>query len=89
MHARCQYCQQVINLTLADAAAGIANAAEAKSKHHVLNCPRCRRVVKIPVKQLKRSLPPGYKIPPAPEPAAADDEAGDEAEDEAEAEAGD
>jgi hypothetical protein len=37
-----------------------------KEKVYALPCPRCRQVNKIPIKQLRNNLPPGW-TPPAPE----------------------
>ena len=74
MRVRCQYCSWMVVLKPDEIAAGIASAAEQKSAHHVLNCPKCRKVIKISVKQMKRQLPRGYQ-PPVPQNDAKEDEA--------------
>ncbi|MBI3242724.1 MAG: hypothetical protein HYZ49_10570 [Chloroflexi bacterium] len=37
--------------------AAVAAAQAAKAIHHVENCPKCRRALKIQVSELKRRLP--------------------------------
>lgn len=40
--------------------------AEAKAKneqHHIVNCPQCRRAIKLQVREMQRRLPPDYPLP--------------------------
>ncbi|MFQ5408166.1 MAG: hypothetical protein ACE5FI_07065 [Anaerolineales bacterium] len=63
MRIRCQYCSWMVVLKPGEMAAGIASARDSKSPHYVLNCPKCRRALKVSVKQMRRQLPPGFEIP--------------------------
>jgi hypothetical protein len=47
-------------------AAAVAQAEAENAKHYVEHCPKCRKVLKIQVSELKRRLPPGTKLPEAP-----------------------
>lgn len=60
---RCTNCRQLVNLNSEEVRLALAEAEEKKEKLFVTHCPKCRRVVKIQVKDLKRTLPL-----PAPEP---------------------
>ncbi len=60
-----------------EAIAAAVSAADAHGdKYHVEPCPRCKQAVKLPLDQLRRSLPPGWTpaaeaaAPSAEEPAA-------------------
>jgi hypothetical protein len=48
----------------------VAAALAAHEKTHVEHCPHCRRVIKIPVEQLRRALPIGWSPPAVLEQAA-------------------
>jgi len=61
---RCTNCRQLVNLNNEEVRLALAEAEEKKEKVFVTHCPKCRRVVKIQVKDLKRTLPL-----PAPQPA--------------------
>lgn len=57
MHVRCTFCRNSFNLTrdyLVDAA---AKAADKRQKYHVVECINCRKMIKVPIKQMKRYLP--------------------------------
>ncbi len=60
-----------------EAIAAAVSAADARGDHyHVEACPRCKQAIKLPLDQLRRSLPPGWTpaseaaVPSAEEPAA-------------------
>lgn len=79
MNTRCYNCGRSFTLNRDAIEAAVAAALAAQEKTHVEHCPHCRRVIKIPVEQLRRALPTGW-TPPAvseqpalnsPEPVAA------------------
>ncbi len=49
----------------------VAQAEAEKAKHHIEHCPKCRRVLKIQVSEMRRRIPPGTQLPGVskPEPA--------------------
>ncbi len=52
-----------------EAIAAAVSAADARGdKYHVEPCPRCKQAIKLPLDQLRNSLPPGWT--PAAEAAA-------------------
>ncbi|GAB4478342.1 MAG: hypothetical protein Kow00124_22610 [Anaerolineae bacterium] len=59
----CFNCKQSWTLN-SDAIAAALASVEPGQTHYTVECPRCRRINKISVKQLKRALPP---TPPAQE----------------------
>jgi len=60
---RCTNCRQIVNLNNEEVRLAIAEAEEKKEKLFVTHCPKCRRVVKIQVKDLKRTLPlPAHEV---------------------------
>ncbi len=75
MNTRCHHCGWSFSLSREATETAVAAALAANEKMHVEHCPRCRKVIKIPVTQLRRGLPHGW-TPPEPtateaEPAAA------------------
>lgn len=70
MQVTCQWCGHRYTMKREAVAEAVAKAEADHASHHVENCPKCRKVLKIQVSQLKRTLPPGTKLPevPAPEP---------------------
>lgn len=54
---RCTYCRQLINLKTEEVRAAVEEATAKKEKIYVIHCPKCRKLVKIQVKQLKLKLP--------------------------------
>ena len=54
---RCTFCRQLINLKTEEVREAVE---EAEAKHealYVMHCPKCRKLVKIQVRQLKLKLP--------------------------------
>jgi hypothetical protein len=70
MNHRCYNCGW--NFALGRETVELAVATAGNEKTYAIPCPRCRKINKIPMQQLKRALPSGW-TPPAPEPAAAAD----------------
>jgi len=68
MQVNCQWCGHRYTMKREAVAEAIKEAEAAHAIHHTENCPKCRRVLKIQVSQLKRNLPP------TPAPAAASTE---------------
>lgn len=69
MNVRCYRCGN--SFSLSREAVESAVVAAGTDKYYVAYCPRCRQANKIPMQQLKRSLPAGW-TPPAPEATAAE-----------------
>jgi hypothetical protein len=71
MQVRCQRCGWVFTLSRDAIGLGVAEAEAARAEHHQEPCPKCRHVVKIQVKELRKRLPPDYvlpEVPPRPAP---------------------
>jgi hypothetical protein len=68
LNARCFRCGWSFTLSREMIAAALTSAAGTGDRYHVEHCPRCRQVIKIPMDQLKRAVPPGWK-PPEPQAA--------------------
>lgn len=62
MNHRCYQCGWSFTLGREAVEAAVAQAGQEKT--FALPCPRCRRINKIPVLQLRRTLPPGWTPPP-------------------------
>jgi len=66
-------------------ALALAEAQQSHEQHHVIDCPRCRHAIKVPVADLRRRLPANYPLPeialsstnsePKPEPESAPEKA--------------
>lgn len=57
MHVRCNYCNQSFNLSR-DYVEEMLKRAEAKGyKYHQVECINCRKQIKVPVDQMRHSLP--------------------------------
>jgi len=57
MNVRCQYCRQSFNLSRDFIAQAVTEATEKKQKYHGVECINCRRLIKVPVAQMKRYMP--------------------------------
>jgi phage FluMu protein Com len=71
MQVRCQRCGWVFTLNRDAIGMGVAEAEAAQADYYQEPCPRCRNVVKIQVKEMRRRLPPDYtlpELPPKPQP---------------------
>lgn len=58
MNTRCYRCGWSFSLSREVIENAVANAGN--DNIHVEHCPRCRQVIKIPIQQLRRALPPGW-----------------------------
>ena len=70
LNARCFRCGWSFTLSREMIAAALTSAAGPGDKYHVEYCPQCRQAIKIPMDQLKRAAPAGWKpsAPPAAPP---------------------
>lgn len=57
MPIRCSYCSHSFNLSRDYVAAALAEALAQKHKTHAVDCPNCRKHIKVPVAQMKRYAP--------------------------------
>lgn len=57
MNVRCNYCRQSFNLGRDYLVESLAKAEEKKQKHHSVECINCRKMIKVPVAQMKRYIP--------------------------------
>lgn len=68
MHVRCSYCRHAFNLGREYLVEAVAEAAEKRQKYHAIECPNCRKLIKIPIKQMRRFVPrPEAKAESEPE----------------------
>ncbi len=73
---RCTHCRQLINLKTEEVRAAVAESEAKHEKIYVMHCPKCRKLVKLQVKQLKLKIP--AEVAATPEPAPAPETAPDE-----------
>ena len=66
MNVRCFYCGWNFNLTPAEIATAGAEADASRATTYMVHCPKCRRAIKVPVKQMRRFVPRGGIAQPAP-----------------------
>lgn len=57
MHIRCSYCRHSFNLSRDYLSQAVAEAAEKKRKYAPVECLNCRKLIKVPVSQMKRYVP--------------------------------
>ena len=62
-NVKCFRCGKSFALDMDVVAAWLEEHKEERPKHYSAQCYFCRRVVKVPVKQLRRSLPPRPEQP--------------------------
>lgn len=61
MNTRCYRCGW--SFTLSRETVEAAAVSSAGERAHGVHCPRCRQAIRIPMDQIMRSLPPGWKNP--------------------------
>jgi DNA-directed RNA polymerase subunit RPC12/RpoP len=69
MQVRCQRCGWMQTLGRESIALALAEAQRSHEQHHVIDCPRCRHAIKVPVADLRRRLPANYPLPEIAPPA--------------------
>ena len=57
MNVHCTYCRHSFNLTPDYMAQAVSEAATKNHKSHAMECPSCRKNVKVSVKQMRRFVP--------------------------------
>lgn len=58
MHIRCTYCSHSFNLSRDYVGMALAEAAQKRQNYHGVECINCRKLIKVPVRQMKRYAPP-------------------------------
>jgi hypothetical protein len=58
MQVTCQWCGHRYTMKREAVAEAVARAEAEHASHHVEHCPKCRKVLKLQLTQLKRNLPP-------------------------------
>ncbi len=66
MQVRCQRCGWVFTMSRDAIGIALAEAEASHAEHYQEHCPKCRNVVKIQVKELRRRLPADYVLPTLP-----------------------
>ena len=69
---RCNYCRQLINLKTEQVREAVQEVEAKHETFYDLHCPKCRRLVKIPLRDLKKKLPVEAAAPPQGEAEHAD-----------------
>jgi hypothetical protein len=72
MQIRCQRCGWMTTLGRESIALAVAQAQHGHEQYHMVDCPRCRRAIKVQVAELRRHLPANYALPEIPLPVAPD-----------------
>ena len=57
MQTRCQRCGFMFTLSRDAVTTALEEIKESQAKHYNVDCPKCRRQIKLPVKNLLRSQP--------------------------------
>ena len=57
MNIRCSYCRQSFNLSREYVAQAIEKASAKRHKYHTVECINCRKMIKVPIAQMKRFVP--------------------------------
>ena len=57
MQIRCQRCHYMFTLSREAVTTALEEVTETQAKHYNVDCPKCRRQVKIPIKNLRRGQP--------------------------------
>ena len=58
MNIRCHYCNQNFNLGRDYIVQAIAESEEKGQKYHGVECIHCRKLIKVPLSQMRRFVPP-------------------------------
>jgi hypothetical protein len=57
MQVRCQRCGYMFTLGREAVAAALEEIGRTQAKHYNVDCPKCRRQVKVPVRVIQRGQP--------------------------------
>lgn len=58
MHIRCSYCNQSFNLSREFVVEALSETQEKGQKYYGVECINCRKLIKVPVKQLQHFAGP-------------------------------
>ncbi len=58
MHVRCSYCNQSFNLSRDFVVDALAEAQEKGQKYYGVECINCRKLIKVPLAQMRRYAGP-------------------------------
>jgi hypothetical protein len=58
MHIRCSYCNQSFNLSREFVTEALAKAEEKGQKYYGVECINCRKLIKVPVAQMRHYVGP-------------------------------
>lgn len=65
MQVRCQRCGYMYTMSRDALTTALEEIKQTRAKHYNVECPKCRRQIKVPVRSLKRFLPQQEEEPPA------------------------
>ncbi|PID85559.1 MAG: hypothetical protein CSA11_00645 [Chloroflexi bacterium] len=57
MNVHCQFCRHSFNVGRDFMSQAVAEADEKRQKYCALECPKCRKINKVSVKQMRRFVP--------------------------------
>jgi DNA-directed RNA polymerase subunit RPC12/RpoP len=57
MNVRCPYCRTSFNLSRDFVVQAVAEAKEKKQKYHGVECIKCRKLIKVSIKEMQRHIP--------------------------------
>jgi len=57
MQIRCQRCGYMFTLSREAVTAALGELEQTKAKHYNVDCPKCRRQIKVPAKEIQRFRP--------------------------------
>lgn len=57
MHIHCSFCRHSFNLGRDYIVQAVADAEENNHKYHGLECPKCRKLIKVSLKEMRRYVP--------------------------------
>jgi DNA-directed RNA polymerase subunit RPC12/RpoP len=57
MQVRCQQCGFMFTLSREALAAALEEIEKSPAKHYTIECPQCRRQIKVPVREIRRFQP--------------------------------
>ena len=57
MHVRCSYCRHSFNLSRDYLVEAVNKAVEKRQKYHAIECANCRKLIKVPLRQMQRYMP--------------------------------
>ena len=62
MHVRCSYCRHSFNLSRDYLAQVLEEAEKEKKKYYGVECMKCRKIIKVPLSQMRRYAPRPEKV---------------------------